>query len=359
MAAGSVGSVPSGRHVLHVPSGTDCEWMDDPREREETHAHHLPCIVCLQLPGRHSPELVVNPSFEQYVHCPSDLSQIDSVIGWQAIFGSPDYFNACANDTMTVPYNPLGYQWPSEGLGYAGLGMFDIWGKEYMQGALAEPLQPGMLTYVSMRVSPGAWGYPGWTSPKWMASHIGLRFSTQPLAYQTAYHTLEFDTAVLFMPTILSDTANWTVLSAAFIPDSAYAYVQIGNFFSDSLCQWVEVDPAVDGWSGAYAFVDAVCVSRQSGVCDPVSAIEVLHEVVAPSGLGFHDVLVLPLEAWGLADAIEQAFLFDARGRSVKSMVLGNTPTVHWSLAELPRGLYVLELKQHGRPSVRIRSLKY
>ncbi|HRD53714.1 MAG TPA: hypothetical protein PKY96_13815 [Flavobacteriales bacterium] len=303
--------------------------------------------------------LVVNPSFEEYVHCPSDLSQIDSVIGWESIFGTPDYFNACADDTMTVPYNPLGYQWPSDGLGYAGLGFYDIWYKEYIQGRLVAPVQPGVLTYVSMRVSPGGFGYPGWTSPNLMASHIGLRFSTQPLGIQTAYGSLEFNGAVLYLPTMLNDTANWTVLSTAFIPDSAYAYLQIGNFFSDGLCSWVEVDTIGFGMWVAYAFVDMVCVSQQPGVCDPVSGIGEASVTQIPQGLAFQEVLMLSLEACGLEGAVEQAELFDARGRFVRGTVVQDSSSLQWYLPELSNGLYVLQLKLRDRPSVRIRSLKY
>jgi len=342
-----------------VPSGTDYERTDKRREQPKAMRCIGLIVLALSSLSGWTQNLVVNPSFEEYSNCPTDFAQIDSVVGWESIFSSPDYFNACADDAMTVPYNPLGYQWPSEGLGYAGLGFYDIWDKEYMQGRLVTPMQPGVLTYVSMRVSPGGFGYPGWTSPKLMASHIGMRFSTQPLGIQTAYGTLEFNTAGLYLPTILNDTANWTVLSTAFIPDSAYAYLQIGNFFADSLCQWVEVDPAIDGWLVAYAFVDMVCVSQQPGVCDPVIGIGEVPAVRTPSGIAFQDVLSVSLEAWGLEGAVEQAELFDARGCLVRSMALHGSSFLQWHLPDLSTGLYVLELKLRDRPSVRIRSLKY
>jgi hypothetical protein len=304
--------------------------------------------------------MVLNPSFEDYTSCPTNFSQIDSVNGWEAIFGSPDYFNACADDTMTVPFNPLGYQWPSDGSGYAGLGFYDIGGKEYMQGRLIEPLQAGLLTFVSMRVSPGIGGDPAFaSSPLVFANSIGLRFSTQPLGLQIAYGTLEFNTASLYLPAILSDSVNWTVLSTAFIPDSNYAYLQIGNFFADSLCQWFEADTIASGFPWAYAFVDMVCVSQQAGVCDPVSGIGEELFARAPSGIAFQDLLMLSLEVGGLEGAVEQAELFDARGRLVRSMVLQGATFLQWYLPELSNGLYVLELKLRDRPSVRIRSLKY
>ena len=118
----------------------------------------------------------------------------------------------------------------------------DVYNKEYMQGSLFAALQPGMVAYVSMRVSPSGFGYvdPNFDTPGLAGSHAGLRFSTQPFAQQ-AYPIgyFHYNTAVLYMPTILSDTSAWTVVSTTFIPDSAYQYVQIGNFFADSLCSSV------------------------------------------------------------------------------------------------------------------------
>jgi hypothetical protein len=76
-------------------------------------------------------------------------------------------------------------------------------------------------------------------------------------------------------------------------------------------------------------------------------------------GIAFQDVLMLSFEAWGLGGVVEQAELFDARGRLVRSMALQGATLLQWYLPELSNGLYVLKLKLRDRPSVRIRSLKY
>ncbi len=302
--------------------------------------------------------LVVNPSFEDYSTCPNDISQIDLVPGWMNLYISPDYFNACADDTVSVPFNALGDQLPSDGDGYAGIGTFPLGGQEYLQGELTEALDPGMLTYVSMRVAPGGFGYATWTSPRLASSHVGLRFSVEPLDFLTSYDALHVNSAVLFMPTILDDTAAWTVLSTSFIPDSAYRHVQIGTFFADSLVAWSVLDPSGD-WDGAYALVDMVCVSKANGECDPVVGLNSPTPTSRPRTIVFTDELEVLLDQWGLDGATESIDLFDSSGRLVAHKVLQGLPgTVRWSLAGLTRGAYFLRLQLRDRPSVVIRSWK-
>lgn len=301
--------------------------------------------------------LVVNPGFEEFTQCPNTLSQIDLAVGWERVFGTPDYFNACADDSVSVPFNAAGHQWPSDGAGYAGLGFYGELAKECLQGSLISPLDIGMPVYISMRVSPGGFGYADWSSPAYMASHIGLRFSTQPLDVQNQFASLETNAPVLFLPSILNDTAAWTVLSAVFIPDSAYAYLQIGNFFADSLCQWEVVDPL--GLDGAYAFIDAVCVSREPGMCDPVNGMVEHMAGEVPSGISFHDLLEVPLATWGLGGTVARADLLDAHGRLVRSRGVEAQSTFQWHLTDLPDGLYVLEIVLRDRPSAHVRLLKH
>jgi len=212
-----------------------------------------------------------------------------------------------------------------------------------------------------MRVSPSGFGYvdPNFDTPGLAGSHAGLRFSTQPFAQQ-AYPIgyFHYNTAVLYMPTILSDTSAWTVVSTTFIPDSAYQYVQIGNFFADSLCSSVVLDPG-SGDYAAYAFVDMVCVSQQEGVCDPVQSVPSPSATVLPQGLLITDQIRLDLPAWGLDGAVEGAMLFDAAGKLVAMRSLqGTQGVVSWSMPDLRSGLYVLVLDVRDRPALRVRSWK-
>ncbi|HQW98388.1 MAG TPA: hypothetical protein PLS30_05485 [Flavobacteriales bacterium] len=302
--------------------------------------------------------LVRNPSFEDYTTCPNNLNQIYYVSDWGGIGGSPDYYNACANDSMGVPYNALGYQWPSDGDAYAGIGSYPDYNKEWIQGELSAPLTPGVLTNLSLRISPGGFGYPGWTSPYLVASHIGMRFSVDIMSVVTYPEQLTFNTAPLYMREILSDTANWTYLSTTFVPDSAYRYLQIGNFFADSLCAFDTLNTIFDVYA-AYAFVDMVCVAQHSGVCDPVQVVEGHVRPSAASAVLLHDQFVLPLDVWGVSGSALGARLYDHAGRVVRSMRLGGGVNGQpWPLHDLPSGLYVIELVVRDRPSLFVRSWK-
>ncbi len=317
------------------------------------------CILLVALYfGAGAQNLVVNPSFEGFSLCPNDLDQMDRVTSWTGIWGSADYFNGCADDTMSVPFNAIGYQWPSEGAAYVGMLTFPMLAKEYIQGELSEPLEPGMLSYVSMRVSPGGFGYPSWTSPKLAASHIGMRFSTQPIGSINDYGELEFNTSVLYMQGILSDTSSWTVLSTSFMPDSAYRYVQVGCFFTDEQVDTLVLDPLGDTES-AYAFVDVVCVAQQPGVCDPIAGTPSWSELYVSQAVIFDAALVLSLDAWRLAGKAERAMLFDHGGRLVAEKILtGARGSVEWPLGRLASGLYCLKLILTDRSSFSVRSWK-
>ncbi len=303
--------------------------------------------------------LVLNPSFESTSACPNDISQIDLVEGWTNLFISPDYFNACADDTASVPFNALGYQMPSDGDGYAGIGIYPLGGQEYLQGELTEALEPGVLTHVSMRVSPGGFGYATWTSPRLAASHVGLRFSVEPLDFLTSYDALHSNSAVLYMADVLSDTANWTALSAAFMPDSAYRFLQIGAFFADSLVSATLLDASGD-WEVAYAFVDMVCVSKVAGVCDPAMQVAGQPEPWQGSGaLVMGGELHIPLEAWGLGGAVDQVMLFDGSARLVEEKrIERHAGVVTLFVERLAAGPYVIKLVLRDRPSIVIRSWK-
>jgi hypothetical protein len=304
--------------------------------------------------------LVPNPSFEEYTVCPNDLSQIDGVLGWVNIGISPDYFNLCADDSVSVPLNALGDEWPADGNGYAGLGIGPpTWGKEYMQAELNLPLDIGVPTHVSMRVSPGGFGIPFWTTPMYGGSHVGLRLSTLALNHFTVSGQFEFNSAVLYMEEVLSDTSGWTVLATSFLPDSAYRFMQIGNFFSEAACSIELLDPFGDV-EAAYAFIDMVCVSQQPDVCDQPTAIHSAGETGAPPLLVFTNRLDIDLSRYGLEGGLlEGAVLFDALGKIVaRTSLYSSSGLVTIAPDGLPIGHYCLVISQRDGQQLILRCWK-
>ena len=227
---------------------------------------------------------VPNWSFEEYTECPTNLSQIDYALGWQRIGGSPDLYNSCGvSDTVNVPTSFQGYQEAHTGNGYAGVVTYHWDGREYIQAQLNAPLSLGERCYVSMYVSPGGYANVGQISPELMSSGVGLRMSVSPYPIPDDWMVFDFNAAIVYMDEILQDTATWTRLYAEFVPDSAYEYVQLGNFFAEDSTLGIEVDP--DGGAVyAYAFIDDVCISQTPGVCDATNAISSHHVLSAEPG---------------------------------------------------------------------------
>jgi hypothetical protein len=352
--------MPTGTHVLHVPSDTNEQGRMIATYRIELLRTVASIALVLAIAGNgHAQNLVNNPSFEEYTTCPNDISQFDRVVGWQTIANSPDYFNTCADDTVSVPYNAVGYQWPSDGEAYAGVVNAEF-GKEYFQAELSSPVVLGQLTYVSMRLAAGGFGYPFWSSPMLAGNNVGMHLSTTPWAPLTFNTEFEVNSAAVHMADVLSDTTSWIVLSAAFIADSAYRYVQIGNFFSDSLCTYSVLDSVPGGTGLAYAFVDLVCVSQQAGVCDTDIGVVQVPGVANPAqALLFSDVLTIPLSAWGYGKEATQVELVDGTGRLVAAKhipALSTAPT--WDLSGVASGPYYLRISSIGLPSFTARSWK-
>ncbi|MBP9081398.1 MAG: hypothetical protein KBF80_14210 [Flavobacteriales bacterium] len=310
-------------------------------------------LLALVSPVGVAQNLVPNGSFEEYMECPSTYSQFARVVAWESIQGSPDLLNACcASDSAGVPLNFLGDQPAYEGVGYAGVGTAGLFCKEYMQVELTMPMIPGVPTYVSMRVSPGGFGVPGTTSPQLVSSGIGLRFSVQRLDYFITHGQFDYDTAVVFMSEILNDTASWQNVSGILIPDSAYRYAQIGNFFSSENTITDTLDIMGD-WGCAYSFIDAVCVSQSEGVCDVASGIDLLTGLDPAPQVSLSDG-VLSIRVPEGHNALMNALLTDPVGR-MQAMVprIEEGTTALLPFAHRSAGIYMLAYQMtNGRVGV-------
>ena len=235
--------------------------------------HIMPAAALLLFAEAPGQNLVPNWSFEEYTECPTNLAQIDYAVGWQWIGGSPDLYSSCSlSDTVNVPSNFGGYQPAHSGNGYAGVVTYHADVREYIQTQLNTPLTPGLRTYLSMYVSPGGFASLGQISPQLMSSGIGLRMSVTPFPIPDDWIQYDLNSALIYMSSILDDTSAWTHLYGEFIPDSAYEYVQIANFFEEDSTLAITI-ANTGGGPYAYAFVDDVCVSQTEGGCSGVNAI--------------------------------------------------------------------------------------
>lgn len=199
--------------------------------------------------------LVLNPSFEDTVHCPTGPSQLYNTKFWiTPTTASPDYFNVCSVGAH-VPNNALGNQSAHSGVAYAGFYAYNTVCKnykEYIQAPLSNTLTTNHKYFVSFYVSLAE-------VSQYAVSSIGAYFSSIPVT-STNSVTLNY-VAQIQNPSshILSDKTNWMLISDTLYAEGSEQYITIGNFKADSLS-----DTLYLGFSSsnnvAYYYIDDISV---------------------------------------------------------------------------------------------------
>ena len=225
--------------------------------------------------------LVPNPSFEVIDTCPYfpivlGFQNDSKPMYWEKWMESPDYFNACVDTFAGVPGNIFGTQHAYDGSAYIGAWTYDIgtFYREYVGVQLVQPLEPGETYHLSFWVSAAE----GTTSPPlapgtaqnvyWASNNIGLLFTMSSNIW-TGFGGPPFSPrnyAHLKADQVIADTTNWVQVSGTFTADSAYQFMAIGNFFDNDHTDSVHVTPGNS--TGAYVYVDAVCVTTSLSGCD-------------------------------------------------------------------------------------------
>ncbi len=296
--------------------------------------------------GVSAQNLVMNGDFEQYDTCPDFWNQLHHALGWSSAGLSPDYFNACdTTGYVDVPANVVGFQYAASGSGFAG-GLtwceFPQNRRELLRTELTSPFIPGLPVYLSMKVAAATDGFQ--EDMHWTVAGVGMRFSMAPMWYDQMSPLP--DQAALSMAMTPTDTSIWYLVSGIYMPDSAYAHLAIGNFFSDGL-----VTPQVINPSGthlcAYVYVDDICVSYNPDYCDMSSGIADFQSDQIP-GLS-----ITPNPAWencsiswpNTVDPPTRLLIYDALGRRVHILEPLDISTVVVDLGSFSPGLYNLVLE--------------
>lgn len=309
----------------------------------------LTILISFRLLGQN---IVPNPSFESNPGCPYQINDINNYASdWVVYDPTPDYFNSCATiSSLGVPSNFAGWQYPATGNAYCGgyvyiePGIAPANNREAIGTHLLTPMIIGQKYYVSLKVSLANYS-------RYSINKIGLLFTTRP--YCEIYNppptnctspsipiaTPNF--AHVYSNAVISDTANWTLITGTLIADSAYSYVAWGNFFSDSLTT------AIDrGGAGhlTYFFVDDICVSNDSTTCwNPMSIKEssLDHNIsIYPNPLDnettieFNNPYRLP----------SQLILYDTKGRLILAVENINNDKVTIRKEGLISGLYFFQV---------------
>lgn len=211
--------------------------------------------------------LIANGSFEQYTNCINSNGELDSCIDWHAIMNTPDYYNSCTSlFDATVPHNQCGYQVPFEGNAYIGLATYIAWDyyREFAGSQLIDTMIPGNHYHISMRVSSGF--DTVMKNVTACSNKLGVRFTTYP--YSNTNQPPINNYAQLYEDTIIEshDSINWVLLAWDYIPDSAYTYVSIGNFFTDTMTSIIVDSGQQAQFAQAYYYIDSVNI-----ICTDIS----------------------------------------------------------------------------------------
>jgi hypothetical protein len=218
--------------------------------------------------------LVPNPSFEDTLACPLGVDQLDFAVGWSSYRNSPDYFNSCATNGMSVPNNNCGYQFAHSGNAYCGLVTYrnPLIQSNYREFAGVQLLSPtiiGQHYYISFFVN-FAFG----TSISIATNKIGCTLSL--VQYSKANPAPINNQSILHMDSVLTDSVSWIKLSGSFTATDNFQYLIIGNFYDDVNTDTLVVRPANNI---SYYYIDDVCLSTDSAYCDTWTGInEVLHD---------------------------------------------------------------------------------
>ena len=218
--------------------------------------------------------LVKNPSFEQYNHCPHLPHEAMYANFWTAIIDTgwnpdisidsfetppagtclPTYCNACDDSIAdpshfcTVPYSQSYYQYPRTGIGmmysrmyydYSTPGFSFGW-QQYIQGRLYAPLVAGQSYCVTFYVVL-------MENTAYAINHLGAYLddgtmdTTTDCGREQTTHTPQ-----IVETTIINDTLNWVKIQGSFIANGTERLITIGNFYDTAHTAHVRVNPGGD-----------------------------------------------------------------------------------------------------------------
>jgi len=292
--------------------------------------------------------LVPNGSFEDYTDCPPYFGFASNATGWQNLYTqSADYFNAChISGVVGVPLNQFGDQYPAHGNAYMGMATYAYNQPEYREMVgiqLIEPLQVGEPICLAFKLAVGGFGTSVGNSAGYTCKGIGMKFFTE---LPTAQYIYDYpNSAALYLDEVPTDTAVWYQVEGSYVPDSAYTYVVVGNFFSESLIQpTIQDSLGINATDWAYAFIDDVRASIDLNYCSLELGLENAREqppLVHPNPFSQDVFITSSTSAW-----LPTTFTcFDLTGRIVaEGRVDQAGQQGHITLPDLPTGTYLLQL---------------
>ena len=297
-----------------------------------------------------SQNLVLNPSFEDTILCPTTIFPMQCKYWYRATMGSPDYFSEQPNifcGTSYVPQSGVGYQYARTGIAYVGLATLMqplnpnyLNRREYIGGELSDTLKQGHEYCVSFYVSVAE-------ELKYVTDGIGLYLSVDSAVDYTININLSFIPQIENPSgNIIYDTLNWVQISGTYIANGGEKYLTIGNFKDNANTMIDSINNSVpQSQYESYLFIDDVsvidCTVGISEVNDNLS-IGKLYPNPARTVVYYEDNL----------NDIEKGIiqLQDISGRNLKTYNLNSgTNRIAIPVSDLAKGMSMVKIKINGR----------
>lgn len=310
-------------------------------------AVNLFLLCCVSFyPGFTQINLVPNPSFEDTIPCyantgppqmPADL--------WFAI-GSSDYFSEpyseyCAYGNLGFS-NPFGHQSARTDSAYCG---FSTWGgftsnwREYIEVELTNSLIAGKIYCISFYVSLA-------DTVKGASNRIGAYISTDSIEWNDVSSFTIIPQIESNMSVVISDTANWVLVSDSMTAIGGEKFITIGNFYNDANTLLQVVYPS-SNQDVVYYYIDDVSVidCGWSGMEEPEQNVFTLY----PNPC--EDIVLLKLSNPVAASEIT---VVDLMGNVVLREISGSgAVTMQLEVSHLLPGSYFLKRsRKNGFPTI-------
>ncbi|MBI4645484.1 MAG: T9SS type A sorting domain-containing protein [Bacteroidia bacterium] len=240
---------------------------------------------------------------------------------------------------MNVPHTSGGFQNAFDGNAFCGF-YTHISGptgapnyREYIGTKLTTDLIIGQKYFVSFKLN-----MPN--SLECATNNIGALFSTIP--YSETNPLPFYSTPQIITYQIITDTLNWANISGSFISDSAYKYIILGGFYSDSNTDTIVYNGQT--FCIAYYFIDMVCVSTDSLSCtfpDIINKVFLSKEDVKiyPNPANKSVFIDLPININKI-----DVCIVNLLGYRIREKIITNVDN-EISFVNIPKGSYIISMK--------------
>lgn len=207
-----------------------------------------------------SPNLVSNPSFENFSSCPSGVWQINRAYWTRppGHAGTPDYFNSCSGVSPAgVPLNVAGSALAYAGNAYAGarLALPNTLYREYISDTLTAPLQAGAQYRIAIY-----WRLASLSG--YATDDLGIHLSATPVTTGGGFSLGVTPTIHNPSGNFLTTTGSWTEFADTITAVGGEQYITIGAF--DSMSTTISSPGGIQ--LSAYMYYDNASVTILPGI---------------------------------------------------------------------------------------------